>query len=282
MNKLSFVLIFFVIFGFMAFADDGGQDEIDFLLFLPDSSDQFVNEEQAMIQLDKLAEYLNGKDLILGQIHVYGYAANFVNDTAPMDISRDRALFVINELEKRGVLKDFFADPIAYGAVDLWGGNTDEKDRSPNRRVRILLDDVILTPSTFEVVEAEIEIPDTAEEEIVEETVAVAPETSKSRSKFPWLLLLLLLVLIPAILFLLFKRCWKKAKAAAVIESITIVNLDDEILFRAYELYQWRKGQSEDAIWDWHTAVCDVCSRYKANGYQAYYENGSWWAKKSN
>jgi hypothetical protein len=286
MKKLSFALILFFVFCFLAFADDGGQDEIDFLLFLPESSDRFVNEERAMIQLDKLAEYLIGRNLIPGQIHVYGYAAAFVNDTAPMDISRDRALFVINELQRRGVSKDLFADPVGYGAVDLWGGNTDEADRSPNRRVRIVLDDIILTPDTLPVVAAEIENFDM---NIDEDGIVIMAEENKSKLNFPWILLLLLLaLLLIGALFSLLSKCRKKAKTTAVIAPIAVpvaigyivVNLDDEIRFRAYELYQRRNGQSEDAVWDWYTAVHDVCARYEANGYQTYPENGSWWAKR--
>jgi hypothetical protein len=155
------------------------------------------------------------------------------------------------------------------------------------------LDDVILTPATLPVADAEVEIPETEEVAAAEEeVVTVTPEAGKSKTKFPWILLLLLLLLIPAMLFLLFKlfKCGKETKAAAVIApvavpvliSYTIVNLDDEIRLCAYGLYQQRNGQSEDAVWDWHTAVRYICSWYEADGYQTYTENESWWAKRPN
>ena len=150
MKKKYFILIIFVFCGLLAF---GEVDELDYLLFLPNSSNQFVNNEQAVIQLDKLSKYLMEKKLTKGQIFVYGYAAEVKNDIEPMNLSKDRALFVVNELQKRGVSKEFFSDPVAYGSVELWGNNTNEQERGPNRRVRIMLDGNVLTPSAIKVVE---------------------------------------------------------------------------------------------------------------------------------
>jgi hypothetical protein len=325
---LGLVLLTFLVF--LTFADTGEQEEVDFLLFLPNSGSRFVNENQAMIQLDNVANYLLGRNLNPGQIIVYGYAAAAVNDIEPVNLSRNRALFVINELRKRGVSEELFSDPIAYGSVALWGSNTGEADRSPNRRVRIVLDGTILTPDIVEPVEAEVEIQtvtaesedsasqdiqiatvDIASADVADDTEAIKQEDyeGKTGSKFPWIFLLLLLI-IAAILFLL-SRLRKKPQTAkpdtdnkpkivhepqppiaavpaaasviavTAVTSETIVNLDEEIRFRSYELYLERKGQSENAEEDWYRAVIEVCARYEADGYQTYAADGSWWARKS-
>jgi hypothetical protein len=264
---------------------------MDFLLFLPDSSNRFANEEQAMRQLDNLAEYLKDRDLVPGQIHVYGYSAAFANDIDPTDISMDRALFVINELKERGVSGDLFSDPVAYGAVDLWGGNTDEEDRSPNRRVRILLDGNFLTPVVIQAVEPEVPIPaieeEIAEKEIAEEVIVQKVSSEKKCSIFPWILLpLLLLLFFFFFLFFLFRKKRNKAVIAGAPivvpapTTVTVVNLDDEILFCSFMLYLQRNGQSENAYEDWYKAVTIICAKYEADDYQTYAENGSWWAKK--
>jgi hypothetical protein len=203
---------------------------------------------------------------------VYGYSAAFANDTDATDISMDRAIFVINELQKRGVSGDFFSDPVAYGAVDLWGGNTDEENRGPNRRVRILLDGNFLTPAAIQAVEPEVPIS-AIDEEVVDEEVVIVQKvsTEKKCSLFPWILLPLLLLLLLALLLLLL--CRKK-------KTVTVVNLDEEIIFCSYMLYLQRNGQSENAYEDWLKAVAIICAKYEADGYQTYAENGSWWARK--
>jgi hypothetical protein len=295
MKKLCLLSVFIVFFCLSAFCET---EEVDFLLFLPDSDDEFVNGEQAEKQLDNLAEYLKGRNLIPGQILVYGYAADFVNATDPIDISRARAIFVINKLKERGVSGDLFAEPVAYGGVSLWGNNENDEDRSPNRRVRILLDGIFLTPATIQPVEPEVQITaveeETAEEEIAEEEVTQAAVTGKACSIFPWILLpLLLLLLLAALLFFLFRKKKNKktgiipAPAAApapiiipVATTVTVVNLDEEILFCAYMLYLERNGQSENAYEDWHKAVAIICAKYEADGYQTYMEDWSWWARK--
>jgi hypothetical protein len=290
MKKFCFLSVLITLFCFSAFCDTEGnldpagsrgrvtteQEEVDYLLFMPDSRDRFANEEQAMRQLDTLAEYLKGRELVPGQIQVYGYAASFANDVDATGISRDRALFVINELKRRGVSEDLFSEPVAYGEVDLWGSNTGEGDRSPNRRVRILLDGSFLTPAVIQVVEEETIV----EEVIVEEEVV---QEGKSCSIFPWILIPLLLLLAALLFFLLRKK--KPVVAAvpiivSVATSVTIVNLDEEILFCSYMEYLNRNGQSEDNYEDWLKAVAFICAKYEADGYQTYYENGSWWARK--
>ena len=97
MRKLLLTLILFAfctIF-FVGAADD--QEEIDFLLFYPNSGNKFVNEKQAAFQLDNLAKYLKGKTLVPGQIIIYGYAAEADNDIDSLELSKNRAVFVIDE-----------------------------------------------------------------------------------------------------------------------------------------------------------------------------------------
>jgi hypothetical protein len=64
-------------------------------------------------------------------------------------------------------------------------------------------------------------------------------------------------------------------------ESLVYLYLEEEIRRRAYELYLERGGQNGDAEGDWLKALPEVCSRYEAEGYQAYTENGAWWARRS-
>ena len=281
MKKLCFVFIFFVFIGFSIFGNTGElpagpQEEIDFLLFQPNSGSHFADEEQAMIHLDNVAEYLKGRDLSPGQIRVDGYAAIAVNDIDSLDLSMERALFVINELKKRGVPDILFADPVAFGEVDFWGSNTDENERSQNRRVRILLDGLILTSSTIEAFDSEDDASgiDERAEEVKEE---------KTTYRFPWILLLI--PLLAAIIFFALKSRKKESAAGDVLSaasaaiSYTVVNLEDEIRFRAYELYLERNGQNEDAYWDWCKAVFEICTRYEAAGYETYTEDKNWWAR---
>ena len=300
MKKWCLVAVFFVFVGFLAFGDTEEQEEIDFLLFLPNSGSLFVNEERAMVQLDNLAKYFMGRELIPAQIYVYGYAAFAENDIEPVNLSMDRALWVINELEKRGVPPNLFAAPIGHGSVDLWGDNTEEEDRSPNRRVRVMLEGKIVTPETMRAADAEIKIASKDDE------VSIRQEstTGESGSKFPWwifLLLAILAILAGLIFFLLKKRKNADGKTTEpekvdepiivlvtasesvkpIATSTVIVNLEEEILFRAYELYLWRNGQNENAYEDWCRAVIEIGARYEANGYQVYRENGNWWARKT-
>ena len=300
MKKLSLALVVFVFLSFFVFGDTNGQEDVDFLLFMPNSGNQFVNQKQAMTQLDYLAQYLMDKDLTAGQIYIYGYAAAAVNDIDPAILSRDRALFVINELLKRGVPKDLFSDPVAYGAVDLWGSNADEADRIPNRRVRILVDGNVVTPDAIKPAAPVPETPVVVAEKTPE---PVSPPV-KQGSKLPWIILLILLIL-ALLIFLLSRR--KKTSNETIQETTPpvppplpdnepvkdaepvaapfalkaiLVYLEDEIRFHAYELYQQRNGQNENALEDWHTSVHEICARYEADGYQTYIEEGCWWARR--
>ena len=315
MRTRCLAAVLFVCMGFWAFGDTEEQEEIDYLLFLPDSSSLFVNEAQAMVQLDNLAKYVTGRDLIPGQIYVYGYAAFAVNDIEPVNLSRDRALLVINELQKRGVPQHLFSDPVGHGSVDLWGSNTDEEGRSPNRRVRVMLDGKVITPQTLKDAEPEIPIAIIVNDKDDEDVTApVAQKSTAGESKpFPWWIFLLLPLL--GLIFLLLKK--KKgsgnkttapvkaeeptaapvevsepvkpiaAPAAAASESVTpivtstfTVNLEDEIRFRAYELHLRRYGHSENAYEDWCRAVFEISAKYEADGFQVYRENENWWARK--
>jgi len=294
-------MIFLIVFVFFAFGTTDKQEEIDFLLFLPNSGNSFVNADQAEIQLDNVAKYLLGKNLVPGQIAVYGYAAFAASDIEPMSLSAERALFVINALQKRGVSGELFADPVGYGSVDLWGNNTDEGSRSPNRRVRILVDDIMLTPEVVNVVEPEPqpEPEPEPEPEIITSPVIIAEAEEQSKSPFPWIILLPLL-LIPLLLFWLLKNKRGTKTAAAPIPqeapapaptpapppvvamSESIVNLEEEIRFRAYEISLARGGQPGEMMEeDWYTALPEVCARYESKGYQTYPEAGSWWARRT-
>ena len=215
MKKRYLIIIFFILMGLHTYGDVDEPEEIDFLLFLPNSGNRFVNENQAMNQLENLAEHLKGRNLIPGKIFVYGYAAAVDNGIEPINLSRDRALFVMEELQKRGVPEDQFSEPVAYGSVDLWGSNSSEENRSPNRRVRILVDGTFITPDTLKVPEpvVPISIIDNEEKPVKQENLA-----AESRSKFPWIYLipLFLIALIAAILLLLSKRRKKEVEKTPV------------------------------------------------------------------
>ena len=287
MKKMFLVLIILAFSAVLAFGitvgdtngdtigDTNGQEEIDFLLFMPNSGNEFVEASQAMLQLDNLSKYLTSGNLIPGQIHVYGYAAIVENDIEATDLSRDRALFVMHELQRRGVSADLFAAPVAFGEVDLWGNNRDEEDRSPNRRVRVVLDGDVLTPAVIQAAPPA-------------EPVKQESKPEEPKSKFPWWIIVI--PLLALILFFLLKKRKPAEKpvqeappvaAVPVVISYTNVNLEEEIRFRAYELYLWRSGQNGDADTDWHNAVRDVSARYEPSGYQVYYEGRSWWAKRA-
>ena len=320
MKKVLLITALVLFGGLLAFAASGDEaEEIDFLLFFPNSSSRFVNDEQANIQLDILARYLLERNLSPGQIIVFGYAAVADNDIEPVNFSRERALFVMQELQKRGVSSSLFSEPVGYGSVNLWGSNANEEDKIPNRRVRILVDGSFLTPAIIAAeTEARAVIPELVPAEAEKDNTAV-----KTSFEFPWgiLLLLLLLLLLLALLLFLLKRKKSPAlrqldepepaeaplPAAAppsppeppappepepVIAAVPpppqsaptreiVVDLEEEIRFRAYELYLERgclDGYREE---DWHTAVFQVCSRYEAAGYSANYDDWRWKAAKT-
>jgi len=225
MKKLYFVFIFFIFCVFSVFGNNDNREEVGYFLFMPNSGNRFSNEEQAFIQLNNLAQYLSEKNLKPGQIIVYGYAASAPNNFKSDDLSIERALTVIEELQKRGISKDLFAAPVGHGAVYLWGGNANENDRKLNRRVRIFLDPSI--PVTREVITAEIETPKakapTAGAPRVETGKTFKKETAapKYSLKYPpkkvnykffwWLLPLLAILLLLFLLLLLFKESSRKS-----------------------------------------------------------------------
>jgi len=326
MKKTRLLFVFLVLLVFLAFGDNEDQQEIDFLLFLPNSSSRFVNEERAGVQLDNLAKYLTDRELIPGQVNVYGYTAYAANDIDPGNLSRDRALFVINQLQRRGVPRDLFADPVGYGTVDLWGANTDEAGKSLNRRVRVVLDGTVLIPepSTGQVIESES--PPPAAPELVEPRAEIpVDKEGATGGKFPWWILLLPLLLL--LLFIAFRLKNKSADKAAkpkkveqpkpapvmasksveppivpaaanekveppvlpvpaapvtasenVVTSKSVVYLEEEIRLRAYEYSLQRNGQYGSMDEDWYKALTEICAKYEADGYQAYKEDGCWWA----
>jgi len=315
MKKPYFVFIFFIICGFSIFGNNNNQEEVDFLLFMPNSGNRFVNEEQAFNQLNNLARYLLNKNLNPGQIIIYGYAASAPNDIKPADLSKERALTVIEELKKRGVSKELFADPVGCGAVYLWGGNANENDRKLNRRVRVLLDRESPIPVTQEVITAEIESPKAEViNPVVVQKATIVPEyqPKKSNFRFPWWLLPVLALIF---LLLLLHREWfresprKKETAnaeppvsqtdtlsafAAVpapesgaefipSEAVTTwtVNLDDEIRSRAYEFSLQRNEQGDYREQDWYRAVHEISTWYAACGHTVYIDGGCWWASRS-
>jgi len=285
MKKFYLVFILFTIIGFTIFSDNGEisgtQEEIDFLLFLPNSSSQFVDEEQAMIHLDNVARYLMSMNINPGQIRVDGYAAAAANDIDSLDLSMERALYVVNELQKRGIPDFLFTDPQAFGEVDFWGNNVNENEKIPNRRARILLSGHVLTPETMDSLDPGID------------TLDFDSTRPAEGSVFPWPLLLLIIPLIAAILFIASKSRKKETlktipmtvdrlPADAVAVSYTTVNLEEEIRLCAYELYLERNGQNGDAYRDWCKAILLVCARYQAEGYQTYAEDGNWLAHREN
>ena len=277
MKKLCLISLFGILAGFSTFGYNGEQEEIGFFLFLPNSSNQFADEDQAILDLDTAADFLLHRNPGPGQIHAGGYSADVVNDIDPVDLSRNRALFVISELQKRGISEELFADPVAFGAVDLWVSNTDEEARSPNRRVIVVLEPA---PQAANIIEQEDHIP------------VDSHTTDQTGSRFPWVLLLILLI--PALLAVLFLRGKKTRKPleiaavtakpleTAVVTVYPAVNLDEEIRYCAYMLHLEREGRYGSTYEDWCKAVIEVCSRYEAAGHHTYMESGIWWAQKSN
>jgi len=296
MKKLYFTFIFFIFCVFLIFGDNDKREEVDFLLFKPNSSNRFVNEEQAFIQLNKLALYLSNKNLLPGQIIVCGYAAYAPNDVKSVDLSKERALTVIEELQKRGISKELFADPVGYGAVYLWGNNTNENDRKLNRRVRILLDGESPIPITNEIITAETAPPVVEARNSIKEKTS-APMSKEPNFKFPWWIIPLLALLL--LLLLLFKERPRKQVQAknekpqtpiteneeefTPEEAVTTwtVNLDDEIRLRAYEMSLEHNGSDDYREQDWYNAVQEISAWYTACGHSVFTDGGYWWASRS-
>ncbi|MCL2801175.1 MAG: hypothetical protein FWD28_05415 [Treponema sp.] len=300
MKKLYFLTVFLIFFSFLAFGETGDQEEVDFLLFMPNSGNEFANEDRARVQLNNIARYINSRNLSTGQISVFGYTAFAVSDVEPFGLSRERAAFVINQLVRRGVPNHLFSDPVGYGSVFTWGDNTDEEDRVPNRRVRIVIEEIAITPEVLFEAGYYEETSSDVEEAIPAET---STETETRIFDIPWLILFPFLLL--PLLFLLFRKKDKhddrhdnksddrsertETPAAApvavpVTETKTtehIVNLEEEIRFRAYEHHLMHCEQYTDVDGDWYKALPEVCARYEGKGYWTYPEDGTWWARKS-
>jgi hypothetical protein len=300
MMKKYFAFIFLVFCGFFVFGNNDKLEEVDSLLFMPNSSTRFANEEQAFTQLNTLALYLSDKNLNPGQIIVYGYAAYAPNDIKSVDLSRERALTVMEELQKRGISKELFADPVGYGAVYLWGNNTGEKDRRLNRRVRVLLDSESSMPVTNEIISVK-----TPPHGVIMGNSVIANEkpfapkymSKESNFKFPWWVIPLLILFM--LLLLLFKKKSRKqvqAKNEQAQTPITesghefapeaavttwTVNLDEEIRLRAYELSLERGGSGDYQEQDWYNAVQEISAWYTACGHSVYTDGGCWWASRS-
>jgi hypothetical protein len=300
MKKLHFVVIFFISCGFLIFGNNDNREEVDFLLFMPNSGNRFENEEKAFIQLNKLALYLSNKNLLPGQIIVSGYAAYAPNDVKSVDLSKERAFTVIEELQKRGISKELFAEPVGYGAVYLWGTNTNENDRRLNRRVRVLLDGESPMPVTNEIISAETEPPGAVTRNSVivkEKTLAPEYESNDSIFKFPWWIIPLLALFL-LLLLLINESSRKQLKAKneqpqtpikedghefTPKEAVTtwMVNLDDEIRLRAYELSLERNGSGDYREQDWYNAVQEISAWYTACGHSVFSDGGYWWASRS-
>jgi hypothetical protein len=291
--KTLWLMIFLAFSGLLAFGDT---KEIDFLLFQPNSSNQFVDEEQAAIQLDNTAKYLKSRNPDHGKVFVYGYAADVANEIEPVGLSRDRAVFVINEIQRRGLSRDIFSAPVGYGSVNLWGDNTSEGDRSLNRRVRILLDDTVLTPSIVQTVEPLVE-------QEPEPELETEPEKEEPRYRKPWWLLLLLpLGIIAALISSSPKRkknpsekpVLQKAPepkpvpqeahepkpvqaTATAVPDATVPSVknekikilgEDEIRVYAYGLYIQRNFLDGSDIEDWFQSIRELTAYYEGRGYR--------------
>ena len=284
MKKFSLVVFFLIFSAPVIFGQTGNHEEIDYLLFLPNSGDAFANEIQAGIQLDNIASHIKKLNLAPGQIIVYGYTAFSMIDIDALDLSRQRADFIINELQKRGISRNLFANPVGHGSVDLWGNNIAEEDKIPNRRARILVDGKIIMPAI--IVEPEIVIEPEPEPAPAPKVIIIEepePAAFKERIKFPWIILLPFL-LIP--LFLIMAKMKKEkpeekpvVKPAPAETTEEIINLEEEIRRRAY--FRSQDHDYSDVDQDWFVELPNVRREYEEKGYITYIENGTWWAKKT-
>lgn len=127
---------------------------------MPDSSNMFEDEEFANLQLDEWAKTLKDSELSNGQIRVEGFSADVENGIDPVKLSEDRAIFIINELEKRGVSRSFFSEPIGHGATSKYTVISIPESFKENRRA-ILINNIDDTPvRNNEKVKKEIKLPD--------------------------------------------------------------------------------------------------------------------------
>jgi len=121
----------------IAFGQSGKLEEMGSFLFQADKSDEFVDETLANRQLDELAAALRSRNLVPGSIRVHGYAAIADNGIYATGLAYNRAAFVMLELQKRGIAWEFFAYPVGYGAVNIFGNAA-----ALNRRVTVNVLDI--------------------------------------------------------------------------------------------------------------------------------------------
>jgi len=190
-KKISFLFLLCLFVGFFIFGEDIEQEEVGFLLFKPNLSNSFVNEAQAHAQLDTLAKSFLSKNILPGQIHIQGYAATAQNDIDSVNISKSRAVFIMNELQKRGVPRELFAEPVGYGSVNTWGNNVSEDAKKLNRRVRIFLDNSLpkVTVPVIDVPDTKIAVTDSVQKEPIVQNYQRA-----GNFIFPWWLFIGLLI----------------------------------------------------------------------------------------
>jgi len=156
-ENILFILLFAC---FSVFCQSQEKGEIGFVRFMPDSSDIFEDEKNANSQLDEWANTLKNSELSKGQIRVEGFTADVENGIDPVKLSKDRALFIINELEKRGVSPSFFSEPVGHGATTKYSDKLIPESMKENRRA-ILINNVNNSPViNNEKVKKAIKLPD--------------------------------------------------------------------------------------------------------------------------
>jgi len=115
------------------FGQTGRLEEYGSFLFIPNMSDALVDEVQTGRELDALAIKFKSLNLVPGSIKVHGYAARsnqfLVYSTG---LAYNRAVFIIGELQKRGIAWELFATPVGYGENSVFGNEPAE-----NRRVTV-------------------------------------------------------------------------------------------------------------------------------------------------
>ena len=115
MKKIGIMLTFCLLSAAVIFGQSGRQEELGHFLFTPDASTTLANNAESLRLLDSMAADLLNMNLSAGQIHVSGYAA-MASTENPSALSLNRALFIINELVRRGIPLEWFSHPIGYGS----------------------------------------------------------------------------------------------------------------------------------------------------------------------
>ena len=109
-------------------------EEIGYLIFYPDRYNRFANPVQAQRQLDAIAFNIQNRNLQPGQVYVIGYAADAASSMSLETLSLNRTFFIINELVRRGVSWELFAQPEGQGASFDFG-----QELNPNRRTIVAI-----------------------------------------------------------------------------------------------------------------------------------------------